>query len=200
MLLQVVAAGDADTIHSAGPHFPNIHHHFYSLSSSSPFVFFSPELSVCPVSRCLLCVCVCLSLSLSLRLPFLFLFFSCRSPISRPSCCVHFLFILYSDCYIIYIWIRYIRSDMFLFTLIFVSSLFVSLFSLSSHFLSSSTRPTLSRTLSPCEPGPAQGLFLFPRHWAHLGSGAGFLPLQSHFIVKGAKQIGLLELNNRATV
>ena len=68
---------------------------------------------------------------------------------------------------------------------------------------SSFTRPTLSRKVPPCKPGPARGFFLlkggFPCHCADLGVPApGFWLCKAprdNFIVKGAIQINWIELN-----
>ena len=135
---------------------------------SSPFIFFSLGISMCPVSAALLCLSPPL-LSLSLRLPSLDLGAVWTSPapsgpvcVARACliCCMSKLFLmLYSHCCITYICILHISFGV----AVFVFSVSLSFF----------TRPTLSRMVSPCEPGPAQGFFLltgrFPCNCASLG-------------------------------
>ena len=128
MLLQADAAEDTNMIHWAGPHFPNINHHFNSLSSSSPFIFFSPELSVCPASPCrfvrlshpLLSLCIFQQVS-HLRT-----FMLCGLPLKKPastastclSCCCFFTL---NHALLYYFHMYYdIMFDMFLSMIVFV--------------------------------------------------------------------------------
>ena len=106
----------------------SLYHHFYPFRSSL-FIFFSLEISTCPVSL-LFCVSLPLfSLRLPPGLPSLGLGASLTSSGGPGVCCqrlsklLHFLscccpncyFMLYSHYYIIYMCIMDIRSDVFVF-------------------------------------------------------------------------------------
>ena len=109
---------------------------------------------------------------------------------------------LYSHCSIIYICNLYIWSGVLVFVFI-LSLCFLCPVSLS--FLSF-TRPTLSRKVPPCKPGPAQGFFLLNGSFSLLlclpgGSGPGFSDCKAprdNCIVKDAIQIKKLNWNMSA--
>ena len=174
MLLQADAAGDTNMIHWAGPHFPNINHHFYLFST---FLRSPQGISVCPDSPAVLCLSLpLLSLFLSLSLS------ASASPVPRPWCCMNFsdFSILYSHCCKIHICVFHIRSGVFA----FVVSLSPSRYSFRPVSLSFffCTRPTLSKRVTSCKPGPAQGFSLLKGSFSLPlclpgGSGAGFLTL-----------------------
>ena len=97
LLLQAYTAGDTNMIHWVVPHFPNINHHFLSLLSL-PFIFFSLELSVCPVSPAVLhlplplfSLSFSLSLQVSCRWPFLLHGLLLVGPVSAASAACIFL-------------------------------------------------------------------------------------------------------------
>ena len=78
-------------------------------------------------------------------------------PLPAPVSAVAFLCCI-AICYIIYIFIMCIRSDMFQFQIGFLSLSLVILFV--SFSISPVNRRTFDRTVPPCKPGPAQGFFL----------------------------------------
>ena len=172
MVLQANAAGDTNRIYWAVPH---------STTISTP----SLGISMCPVSPAVLSLSTSsLSASLSTS-PF-----SARRLLTNPCplSAVAF-FKLYSHCCIIYICTLYIRSGVF----VLVFSLCPSLSCLSLSF-SSFTRPTLSRKVPPCKPGPARGFFLlkgfflplcWPGFWRWVSAPIRHLET----IIKGAVQI-----------
>ena len=137
MLLQADAAGDTNTIHWAVPHFPNVSHHLYCLTS------FSPSVSSFPV----LCLSTS-SLSCSRSL--------CRSPIFRCSCFIDLSrwatqVPLSAPAYAgLCIYVLYLLCLTFLWLYLFLSLSFI----LSVLSSLSFTRPTLNRS------GPARGFFL----------------------------------------
>ena len=151
-------------IHWAVPHFPIINYHLYPFSTISVLNSFSLDISKCPVSLAVLCLAPhLLSLSAS----------PSRSPIPGPWCCVDFLGgpsvwcqhlskMLQLSCYIpvaaLFIYV-YSILDLLLCYKMFCLSFSLSLCPVSLSFLSF-IRPTLSRKVPPCNPGPVQGFFL----------------------------------------
>ena len=144
--------------------------------SSSLFIFFSLGISMCPISvaaRPWRCVDDLWRTWCPLPAPV-------QAVASSKLLLSKLFFMLYSHCCIISIPILSIRSGVF----VFVFCLPLSLLSLSclSLSFSSLTRPTLSRMVPSCKPGPAQGFFLLKESFflplcLPGGSGPGFLTL-----------------------
>ena len=142
---------------------------------------------MCPVSPVVLCLSPpLLSLSAS----------PSRSPVPGPwrcvdfsggpsVCCQHLSKMLQLICYILvaalFIYVYSILNLVLYYKMFSLYPSFYSLCPVSLSFLSF-TRPNLSRKVSPCKPGPAQGFLLLK--WSFSlplclpgGSGTGFLTL-----------------------
>ena len=129
--------------------------------------FVSIFFSMCPVSPLLFCVSfplfslsLCVSLQRSTDAGAAWT--SSSGPVSVANVWLRYIICYIPSCCIIYICILYIRSGVSVFVFSLSLSLSLSLHSLCpvSLSFSSFTRPTLSRKVPPCKPGPAQGFFL----------------------------------------